>query len=183
MSDAERFQIGDSVYHRISDRYGKYGKVAKLYGPNEYTDPEGITYPFPVVDVEGIGVCLGRDLISAPEGKRYAKVGDLVIHKHSGEIGRVAQVFRSNEYTISDRPVSCPVVVLDSGTPFLDVPGKTLFEFLPNSVEPKIDVLRATADSIIMDAVRVLCEDEAIEEKIAMLVVGSVIRERMRKEK
>lgn len=180
MSNAERFQIGDSVYHRPSQQYGK---VTKLYGPNEYTDPEGMTYPFPVVDVEGVGACFGRDLLPAPEGKRYAKVGDLVIHKRSGEIGKIVEVHRPNEYRISDRPVSCPVVVLDSGTPFLDVPVKTLFDFLPNEVEPKIVSLRATVDACVMDVVRVLCENEAIEEKIAMLVVGSVIRERLRKEK
>lgn len=117
------------------------------------------------------------------DDKRYAKVGDLVIHKRTGEIGRVREVHPPNGYAIAGKSVSCPVVVLDSGTPFLDVPGKTLFEFLPDDVERSIGMLRGTIDAFISDVVRALCETSSIDERIAMLIIGSVIRERMRKEK
>jgi hypothetical protein len=79
--------------------------------------------------------------------KRYAKIGDLVMHKRSGEMGRIVQVHPPNEYEIAGKPVSCPVVVLDSGTPFLEVPGKTLFDFLPDEVEPSIELLRGMFDA------------------------------------
>lgn len=115
--------------------------------------------------------------------KRYAKVGDLVIHKRSGEMGRVVAVHAPNEYEIAGKPVSCPVVVTDAGTPFLDVPGKTMFDFLPEGIERKIDFLRTMFDDRITDAIRVLCESPSIDERLATAIVGSVIRERMRKEK
>lgn len=114
--------------------------------------------------------------------KRYAKVGDLVIHKRSGEMGRIVEVHAPNEYRIGGEPVSCPVVVLDSGTPFLDVPGKTLFEFLPDAVEASIAELRDRVDAIISSEVRFYEDIYKLDRHVAMLVVGSVIRERMRKE-
>jgi hypothetical protein len=119
------------------------------------------------------------------QGKRYAKVGDLVIHKRSGEMGRVASVHAPNEYVMGTgeraAPVSCPVAVLDSGTPFLDVPEKTMFDFLPDVAE----IFRVGVQGRIEDAMsRILrdAEDIGISERDAMLIMGSVIRERMRKE-
>ena len=114
--------------------------------------------------------------------KRYAKVGDLVIHKYSGEMGRVSSVHAPNEYLIDDRPVSCPVVVLDSGTPFLDVPGKTLFDFLPDVAE----VFRIGVEGRFDDAMAQIVADAhavGIGERDAMLIMGSVLRTQMRKEK
>ena len=116
------------------------------------------------------------------ETKRYAKVGDLVIHKRTGEIGRIKEVHQPNECVINNKPVSCPVVVSDSGTPFLDVPGKTLFDFLPDEVESSLVTLREMFDAYISDAVHGLVVSHGIDENIAMLIVGSVIRERLRKE-
>lgn len=116
------------------------------------------------------------------EGKRYAKVGDLVLHRRTGEIGRIREVHAPNEYLISDKPVSCPVVVLNSGTPFLDVPGKNAFDFLPDDVAPSIELLRGMFDAYVSDAVHGLVVSHGIEESTAMLIVGSVIRERLRKE-
>lgn len=116
------------------------------------------------------------------EGKRYAKVGDLVIHKRSGEMGRVTEVHPPNTIDFGSGKVWCPVVVMDSDTSFLDVPGKTLFDFLPEvastfrlAVQGRVD---ATFAQILADA-----ETVGISERDALLIVGSVIRERMRKEK
>lgn len=119
------------------------------------------------------------------EGKRYAKIGDLVIHRHSGEIGRVVKVHEPNGYEIEGKPVSCPVAVIDSGAPFLDVPGRNAFEFLPESVQllNDIECLREIVDATISDAIRGLSESHGIDEHVATLVVGSVIRDRMRKTK
>jgi hypothetical protein len=113
--------------------------------------------------------------------KRYAKVGDLVIHKYSGEMGRVKRVYAPNEYLVGGRLVSCPVVMLDSGTPFLDVPGKTLFDFLPDVAE----VFRVGVEGRFDDTMAQIIADACtvgIDERHAMLIIGSVIRGRMRKE-
>ena len=113
--------------------------------------------------------------------KRYAKVGDLVIHKNSGEMGRVETVYAPNEYPVGGRPVSCPVVVLDSGTPFLDVPGKTLFDFLPDVAE----VFRVGVEGRFDDTMAQIIADArtvGIDKQHAMLIIGSVLRAQMRKE-
>jgi hypothetical protein len=114
--------------------------------------------------------------------KRYAKVGDLVIHKRSGEMGRIVEVHAPNKYRIGGEPVSCPVAVLDSGTPFLDVPGKTLFEFLPDEVEASIAELRDRVDAIVSNEILFYVDVYKVDRQIALAIVGSVIRERMRKE-
>ena len=112
--------------------------------------------------------------------KRFAKVGDLVIHKRTGEMGRIVQVHLPNSYVITGRPVSCPVVVLDSNSTFLDVPGQTLFDFLPDVAESfRIDLRNrfdATMQQIKTDAI-----EAGISEHDAMQIAGSVIRERLRK--
>ena len=114
--------------------------------------------------------------------KRYAKVGDLVIHKRSGEMGRIVQVHETNSYVIAGRPVSCPVAILDSGSTFLDVPGKTLFDFLPDGAEPAIELLRGMFDAVISDAIDNIVRSHNVDKNTAMAIVGSVIRERLRKE-
>lgn len=116
------------------------------------------------------------------DGKRYAKVGDLVIHKRSGEMGRVSEVHPPNTVNFGHGKVSCPVVVLDSGMPFLDVPGKTMFDFLPDVASTfRLGVCGRVDDTLS----RIVSDANAIgiSEHDAMLIVGSVIRERMRRDK
>ena len=116
------------------------------------------------------------------QGKRYAKIGDLVIHKRSGEMGRIVEVHEPNSYLIAGRPVSCPVVVSEANSVFLDVPGKTLFEFVPDEAAPAVDALRCVFDACISDAIETFVTMHGVDKQVAMAIVGSVIRERLRKE-
>lgn len=87
----------------------------------------------------------------------------------------------TNSYVIAGRAVSCPVAVLDSGSTFLDVPGRTLFEFLPEEAEAFRAELRNRFDAT-MRQIKIDASEAGISEHDAMQIVGSVIRERLRKE-
>jgi hypothetical protein len=110
------------------------------------------------------------------------EVGTLVLHKISGAISRVKELHEPGSYLIAGKPVSHAVAVFDNGEVCLLVPGSMSFYVLPNAVEGKIDFLRTLFDMRIADAARVLRETNEIDENVAMLIVGAVIRERLRKE-
>lgn len=110
------------------------------------------------------------------------KVGALVLHMREGRIGRIKEIHPPNGYRIQGRPVSVPVVVLECGHTFLDVPGKNAFTTLPDRAEAAIDLLRSHMDETISKAAASLMVHTGIDEKTAMLTIGAIIRERMRRE-
>lgn len=110
------------------------------------------------------------------------RVGSLVLHHREGRIGRIKEIHPPNGYQIQGRPVSVPVVVLECGHVFLDVPGKNAFAVLPDRAERAIELLRTYVDNTVSNAVASLMVHTGVDERTAMLTVGAVIRERMRKD-
>jgi hypothetical protein len=82
---------------------------------------------------------------------------------------------------MAGRPVSLPVVVLECGHVFM-IFGNNAFTVLPDRAEKTIELLRASIDETISGATASFMVSSGVDERTAMLTVGAVIRERMRKE-